>query len=365
MLIPVQYYTTAYYIVLSSIIFLSVLHLFKDNLESYPSEIALFFFTLLSVVVILFIGLREPWGNWRFLGDTSAYTRRYHYIEAQGLDNVTKDFGFYLFMYLCTKLMNVQGFYILSAFLYVVPVAYTFRRYFSNYAFFAFLLYVSSMSFWAFGINGLRNGLAASFFIFSLNSLNRKWIMFLIIALSVSFHMSMLVPTIALITGFYVKNTKVLVFIWGIVALLMYFIGDQIELIISYLLNQLNFDNRSENIYSNDFNEIIQRGYRFDFLLYSAVPIVLGYFYFIQKKGYSDKLYTILLNTYIIANTIWLFMIYAAYTNRIAFLSWFLMPIIMIYPLLKVKLIKNQGEFIGLMILASLAFTLSLEFLLN
>jgi hypothetical protein len=363
MLIPVQNYTTAYYIVLSSLIFLSVLHLFKDNLESYPSEIALFFFTLLSVVVILFIGLREPWGNWRFLGDTSAYTRTYHYIEAQGLDNVTKDFGFYLFMYLCSKLMNVQGFYILSAFLYVVPVAYTFRRHFSNYAFFAFLLYVSSMSFWAFGINGLRNGLAASFFIFSLNSLNRKWIMFLIIALSVSFHMSMLVPTIALITGFYVKNTKVLVFIWGIVALLMYFIGDQIELIISNLLNQLNFDDRSENIYSNDFNEIIQRRYRLDFVIYSAVPIFLGY-WFIQKKEYINKFYTILLNTYIIANTIWLLMIYAAYTNRIAFLSWFLMPLVLIYPLLKEKLVQNQGQFIGLMILASLGFTLFLQFIL-
>ena len=36
------------------------------------------------------------------------------------------------------------------------------------------------------------------------------------------------------------------------------------------------------------------------------------------------------------------FFIYAAYTNRIAYLSWFLMPVVLIFPLLKEKIYKNQ-----------------------
>lgn len=220
------------------------------------------------------------------------------------------------------------------------------------------------MSFWAFGINGLRNGLAASFFIFSFNYVNRKWLMFFILLLSVSFHKSMLLTLLALLAGSYIKNTKLLIYVWIFVAVLMYFMGNQIDPYVSDLFNLiLKFDVRDGDMFSDNYNEIIQRRYRFDFILYSAVPIVLGY-WFIYKKGYNNKFYTVLLHTYIISNTVWLFMIYAAFTNRIAFLSWFLMPLIMIYPLLKEKLVKNQGEFIGLMILASLVFTLTLVFIL-
>lgn len=365
MLIPVQYYTTVYYIFISSIIFLSILPLFNVNLENYPYTNARLFFFLLSVIIILFIGFRDPWGSPDYLGDTIRYTKPYENIKLNGLGKKEwRDPAFYTFMYLCTKLMNIQGFYLLCAFLYVIPVAYTFKKYFANYALFAFIVYVSGMSFWNFGINGLRNGLAVSAFIFSLNYVNRKWLMLFIILLSISIHKGMLLPAIAFLLGTYIKNTKLLILIWAFVAVLMYFFGDQIEFFISDFLNQtLKIDNRTKYIFSHDYDDIIQRRYRLDFAIYSAVPIVLGY-WFIQIRGYNNKFYAVLLNTYIISNTVWLFMIYAAFTSRIAFLSWFLMPIILIYPLLKVKLVKNQGEFIGLMILASLVFTITTEFIL-
>ena len=57
-----------------------------------------------------------------------------------------------------------------------------------------------------------------------------------------------------------------------------------------------------------------RRDYRWDFLLYSAVPIYVGYFFCIKKR-FNDTFYTLLLNIYIICNSFWVLVIRAPYTN--------------------------------------------------
>ena len=82
-------------------------------------------------------------------------------------------------------------------------------------------------------------------------------------------------------------------------------------------------------------------GFRWDFLLYSASGVFAGW-YFIEKKGFQDALYQRLFNTYLIANGIWILIIRANYSNRFAFLSWFLLGLVIIYPLLKSKIFSRQ-----------------------
>jgi len=100
------------------------------------------------------------------------------------------------------------------------------------------------------------------------------------------------------------------------------------------------------------------RRFRIDFILYSLAPILLGGYYI--YKGFRDEFYNRLLNAYIITNFTWiLFFMYMPYTSRYAYLSWCLMPIIMIYPLLKEEmLIKNQNRFAGLLISGNLILTM-------
>lgn len=91
-------------------------------------------------------------------------------------------------------------------------------------------------------------------------------------------------------------------------------------------------------------------GFRWDFLIFSAVPIWWGWHVTNRLKS-KDRSYEIVLNTYILANSIWVMVSRAAFSNRFAMLSWFLYFLVMAYPLLKFELYKNQGGRISIVLI--------------
>jgi len=91
-------------------------------------------------------------------------------------------------------------------------------------------------------------------------------------------------------------------------------------------------------------------------LFYSAFGVFAGW-YFIYKKRFEDPFYNQLLNTYLICNGFWILVIRANYSNRFAYLSWFMMGLVIIYPVLKKQLFKNQHWVIGKIIFAYFLFT--------
>lgn len=364
-MIPVEYYNTVYYSILSLCVLLMVLPLFKyANLESDSKSLLNFKSAVLLIVVIGFIGLRDPWGNWRYFGDTASYTLLYESIKFGGDIVNIKDPGFYLLMKFCGKFMPIQMFYIICAFIYVGLPFLAFKKWFKEYAFFALLLFVVSMPFWGFGINGLRNGLATSVLIYAFSFRTQRIKMYLLMILALSFHRSVFLPIAAYFIAIKYSNTKMLINIWLVIIVVSYYIGNSLEQFYQYLLSFFNIidPTRSQNLFSDNLDgQNIIRGYRLDFVLYSGFAILLGYIYII-KKDIKDVFYILLFNIYIISNTIWVLLIYAAYTNRIAYLSWFLMPIVMLYPLLKYKIFNNQNRIIAYLIFGSLGFTLILYF---
>ena len=87
------------------------------------------------------------------------------------------------------------------------------------------------------------------------------------------------------------------------------------------------------------------------------MPIVLGY-YVVIKRGIQDRTYTILLNTYTLANAFWVMVIRANYSNRFAYLSWFMYPIVLAYPLLRLDVWGDmQGKRLKQIMLAHIGFT--------
>jgi hypothetical protein len=97
-------------------------------------------------------------------------------------------------------------------------------------------------------------------------------------------------------------------------------------------------------------------GFRWDFLLYSMVPIVLGIYVVLRRKE-KDQMYLLLLHTYIITNAFWILVIRSSFSNRFAYLSWFLYPIVLIYPALKFNLWNKQYSKIGIIVLLHFMFT--------
>ena len=96
--------------------------------------------------------------------------------------------------------------------------------------------------------------------------------------------------------------------------------------------------------------------FRWDFLLYSATGVYAGWYYII-KKNFDDTFYIRLFNIYLIANAFWVLVIRANFSNRFAYLSWFMLGVIIIYPLLKQNFLSNQHRVIGGVLIIYFAFT--------
>lgn len=356
-MIPDEYYMTTFFGLITIICILGMLPLFcYRTLDKFPEANLITSTVLLLLIVILFIGFRNPYGSWRYYGDTYKYTLIYKNIQSNPLWQSNKDYGFYYYMKLLANQLNIQSFYMVTASLYVLPVYYAFHKWFKKYAFFAVVLLVTSISFWPFGINGMRNGLATSFFIFALTFRKNRVIMYAIIALSITFHTSLLLPTLALVITEFYKNTKLLLKFWlGSVFLSFLFgrtIMNKLNLLVSSSIGQL--DGRGD-FSGVDISLFATSTYRIDFVLYSALVIGIGY-YFTYKTEFKNKFFSRIFNIYIISNTVWMYFIYFPYTNRIAYLSWFLIPILVVYPIIYTPSLKNQSYFMAAVLTVSLIF---------
>ena len=104
-------------------------------------------------------------------------------------------------------------------------------------------------------------------------------------------------------------------------------------------------------------------GFRIDFILYSAVPLFVGWYAMFKKKIKLSRRYLNLLNLYVCLNSVWMLCMYIEFTNRVAYLSWFLYPIVLVYPFLQEQWGKNRYKVFSLVMLGHLGFTVIMNLL--
>lgn len=327
-------------------------------------------------IFIFFFGLRDP-NDSQYLVDTFAYTRMFEWvhegqlpstmeqISSDGID-LSKEQAFtYIRDILATNNFSVSFWYLIVAFIYIVPVIIFIKRIFPNHVYLAFLFWICSYGFYSGGVNGIRNADAVSLFlwgfalILSNNNPNKLWGL-LPCLLAYFFHHSVFILWISLFLSYFIiKNTYGAIIIWFISIFITLLFGN----FIAEMAIALDMDDRvAEYVNNGEDTELMTKGFahtgfRWDFLIFSALPIVWGY-YVTEIRAIKDKSYQILLNTYIIANAVWILFMYAAYTNRFAALSWSLYPFVLCYPLLKFKIFESQNSFIGILLIGMLIFTI-------
>ena len=308
---------------------------------------------------VLLVGLRPISGY--YFGDTSNYAQSYN-LFVNGILLYNPDSSEWLFewlMYQCSQVMNVHSFFLLIEILYVIPVLWACKKLVSNHALLMFLVCMGAFSFFTYGTNGIRNGMACSLIIAALTcvhgNLFQKIIGGVLAFLAFNIHRSTALPIVCILTTFLVKDTRLIIGWWITSIFLSLVAGGTIEA----FFTGLGFDDRLSSYATDDSADAMfsSTGFRWDFLLYSAMPILLGYYVVIKRKIW-DKNYLLLLHTYILCNSFWVMMIRASYSNRFAYLSWFLYALVLIYPCLKLPIWRNQGKKTALIILGHLGFTL-------
>lgn len=268
---------------------------------------------------------------------------------------VSKDIGFSLYTYVIKQIANDSTFYfIVTAFLYLIGYFVFARRFFEKrYVLFFLLACFVSFGFSTYGVNTIRGGLALSLLLIGI-SCHKRTAWFLIFSfVAILFHKSMLLPFVAFYLTRFVNTTKIYVYFW-LTCLLISFLN--VSLITNFIQSIIGeSDERFSTYWSDDTLERYAAGFRVDFVIYSVIPMFVGRFYLFKLKV-IDVFYQRLFNTYLFANAIWLLVIRMAFTDRMAYLSWFLIPFILLYPLLKYPLPINQKKWVFVILLGIFAF---------
>jgi hypothetical protein len=354
--IPLPFYTKIYYYIFLMVVLVTFIRSNSAQLTA-PKSIAAnqFLGYFILFFSILYIGFRPISGA--YFGDMETYAAKFKLYQSGGINMFKEDVVFDFFMQSCAQIMSVQFFFVTCALLYVLPLWFASKKWFADYSFYAFLALLISFSFWAYGTNGIRNGIATSFFLYALSK-DKMAYKVMLVALSIGVHKSLVIPAAALTLTYFYKNPKSYFYGWLLCIPLSLVAGGFWESLFAGLMG----DERSSYLTDGNVNDdsFSSTGFRWDFVVYSAAAVYSAYF-FIFKKKFNNATYNRLVAIYLTANGFWILVIRANFSNRFAYLSWFMMGLIIVYPFLTKIQLKNQHKVLGMVLMAYFGFT----FLMN
>ena len=313
---------------------------------------------LLALAYTWFLGTRP--GGVAF-GDSYLYRHLFYIVNSGQVTGGMEEEGVYRWLMLfCGKFTDHRGFFLVCEAIYIIPMWMACRRLMPNNVLGALLFVIGAFSFYGYAVNGIRNGMATSLMLLAFTYIfgkKRDFIIGIVISIvAINIHRTAALPLgMALLSKFAIRDFRWAYMFWIASIVISLVAGGAV----TGIFEAMGFDDRMTKYASNntamDMSQFSHTGFRWDFLLYSAMPIVLGYFVVI-KQGVRDKTYMMLLNTYTLANAFWVMVIRAAFSNRFAYLSWFMYPIVLAYPLFRLEIWKNQGTVLRWVMFGNVAF---------
>ncbi|MCH5222364.1 MAG: EpsG family protein [Muribaculaceae bacterium] len=315
---------------------------------------------ILCVILAFWLGQR-PVSS--VFGDTFNYAFSYELdgeIERETPEGWNTEWFWHFLITTCHFFdLDVHTFFTIVEFGYVLSAFWAVKRFVPTNPMVGMLFIVSSLMFYTFGVNGIRNGLACHLVFLAISYFFDERLLpaVTLSILAIGTHLSVVLPLGSyFLCRYFLLDYKNAVAVWLVALVLSATIGSQLT---KFAL-LFSIDDRYTNYLTGEGMDEYKMGFRVDFILYSLPPILLGW-YVIIKKGINDGWYTTLCSMYCVCNAFWLLVIRAAYTNRFAYLSWFLYPVLIAYPLINLPVWRDQDKRISLSLLAYLGFTLFME----
>jgi len=289
--------------------------------------------------------------------DMTTYARGFRaYAAGRELDIDSSDILFKIFTKFSATWLTIELYFFLCACLYVIPLYKISKKFFKDYWFYGFLLFVGSFSFWNYGVNGIRNGMAGSLFLLGVAQ-DKRYLQIIWFVIAINIHRSLLLPVLGFAATYFHDKPHTCYGFWLACIPLSLILPGFWECIFGGLVS----DERAKY-----FGEEVMRGssgggFRWDFLFYSSFGVVAGWYYIFKLK-LKDNFYVRLYNTYLVANAFWILVIRANFSNRFAYLSWFFMALIIAYPWAKYSFTNRQHQKFGWIMLAYIGFTYYMQF---
>lgn len=315
---------------------------------------------LLCLGLTFWMGLRPVSGAF---GDTVIYALEYAKMDARHISiDWSKEWIWGLLMNGCKAAgFNVYGFFTFVAAGYVLSAFWAVYRFMPTDPMLGIVFLLNSLMFFPFGVNGLRNGLACHLLLLGASFLlDDKWVTgSLVFLVAFGIHRSTMLPIVAIFSGvFLIRDMRYIIIFWFVSILVSLVAGGAVT---NFFAN-LGFDDRMTQYSSySDLSEFSRTGFRWDFLLYSAFPVAMAWYVCLYKK-IQDNWYNVICAAYCLCNAFWIMVIRSAFSNRFAYLSWFLYPIVIAYPLVNLPIRQDQDRFTGWILLAYSGFSVFMWF---
>lgn len=352
-----QYNDPIFYNALLILLFFLVMRLTPTTRGNQVIEVP----SVLWVIPIVFFAVWAMASNPVVLGtwtDRAAYGSAVIHFQQFGYNwndlSFKGEWLFNLYVYAVSLITDYKGFFYVTAAIYVLNYFEAAHRLTKEYAYVLFFSIIGNFQFYSYGQNTIRAGLAASMVTLGLTFCNKLWVMLLLFVLAYGVHHSMAITMVALLIAYGINKPKYFIWGWFGSILLSLVAGSAFE----GFLSGFSVDDRT-HYFSVDAAQTFYRvGFRWDFLAYSALPVALGYYY-IYVLDFKSRFYHWVYCAYLIANSFWVLVIHAEFTDRFAYLSWFLFPIVLIYPLLikqQFRDVEKHKNLLVLILMGQIAF---------
>lgn len=308
---------------------------------------------VITILLALWLGLRPV---------SIAFIDTVTYAAAFDMESNLWEEGDWLFQAIMTWFkgqgFSVHFFFLFLELVYIGSAAFICTKLFKKQPMAAFVAIIASFSFYNYAINILRQGVACAVLLLVFGLIkDRKWLMAMLSAyLATGLHKSTWLVLVAITLAHWYRNTRVYFYAWAGCVMLS-IIADELMGTIFQSLSLLETGRNSEyldNTYA-DMSMFSTIGFRYDFLLYSMVPIIVGAYHI--HKGYKESIYRLILNVYIITNSFWVLVNRSWLSNRIAYLSWFLYAIILVYPYLNPQGTQSRTKPLSLILIGNALFS--------
>ena len=133
-------------------------------------------------------------------------------------------------------------------------------------------------------------------------------------------HKSFILPIAFFFSSKFIRDSRYLIGIWFLCLFLSFIMGTYLQDMLGNYFSE--YQDRRLTEYLTKKNENYNQGFRIDFILYSFIPVIVGYIYIVKNK-FNEQFYYKAYCMYVLSNAFWLIVIRANFSDRFAFLSWF------------------------------------------
>lgn len=315
---------------------------------------------IIAIFIAVFIGLRP---RDKAFVDMGGYIDYYTQVAKISFnfrwetDNTIFD---NLFAFLAYNNISWTTFMLCIAVIYFLCAYLACRKLFPKDTFLSYLVFLAAFSTFSYATNGIKAGVASSIFLLAIAYRENHILSIILALISLGFHHAMQMVVAAFFIVSVLRQPKIYIFFWTICIILAFlhitifqdFIGSLTD---SQGATYFNFDKTDKS-----WSQVLF--FRYDFILYSSIPIVFG-IYLTNKYKINSSEYKFIFNLYTLTNSIWMLCMYTKFNNRIAYLSWFIYPIVLIYPFIKLYWSPYQFQYLRYVLWGHFLFTAFMVFI--